>query len=193
MNKSKYVVFLLLVLFLAGCRSEPPVPRPRGYFRIQLPEKEYISFDTTWPYSFEYASSARIRPKETVDSLPYWLNIEYPGLKGTIHLSYRKVDNNIHLLLDDAIDLANRHIAKATAMEPTLIIRDSASVFGLLYDIRGTGVASTCQFYLTDSVNHYVRGALYFRLVPNNDSLSPVISYIHEDIVHLINTFAWKK
>jgi gliding motility-associated lipoprotein GldD len=183
---------MLLMLSFAACRRETPVPRPMGYFRIDLPEKNYLPFDTTYPFAFEYSSASRLVPRGDNDSTKYWLNITYPDFKGTLHLSYKEVHDNIHILLDDAIDLANRHIPKATAMEPTLILRDSAKVYGLIYDISGSGVASTIQFYLTDSVNHYVRGALYFYVIPNNDSLSPVIDYIHEDVNHLIESFRWK-
>jgi gliding motility-associated lipoprotein GldD len=62
----------------------------------------------------------------------------------------------------------------------------------MLFDIRGLGVASTYQFYLTDSIRHFVRGALYFDGPPNNDSLAPVIEFLKLDIDHLLNTFKWR-
>jgi len=66
-------------------------------------------------------------------------------------------------------------------------------VFGLIYDIKGSDAASSYQFYLTDSLSKFVRGALYFDLVPNNDSLSPVIDFLKVDLEHMITTFRWKK
>jgi gliding motility-associated lipoprotein GldD len=65
-------------------------------------------------------------------------------------------------------------------------------VYGLVYQISGSDAASTYQFYLTDSTKNFVRGALYFDLVPNNDSLSPVIEFLKKDIEHMIMTFKWK-
>ena len=59
--------------------------------------------------------------------------------------------------------------------------------------IEGVEAASPFQFYLTDSVDHFVRGALYFNVVPNNDSLAPVIDYLKDDMRHMIETFEWKK
>jgi len=53
-------------------------------------------------------------------------------------------------------------------------------------------VATPISFWLTDSSNHYLRGALYFNNPPNNDSLQPVIEYIREDILEMINGFEWK-
>ncbi|HBI81253.1 MAG TPA: gliding motility lipoprotein GldD, partial [Bacteroidales bacterium] len=59
------------------------------------------------------------------------------------------------------------------------------------YDIKGNS-ASSIQFYVTDSSEHYLRGALYFRCQPNKDSLAPAIEYFTADVVHLIETLRWK-
>jgi len=61
------------------------------------------------------------------------------------------------------------------------------------YNIKGADAASTYQFYLTDSTSNFLRGALYFDLVPNNDSLSPVIDFLKADIEQMITSFRWKK
>ena len=45
---------------------------------------------------------------------------------------------------------------------------------------------------MTDSTEHFLRGALYFNVEPNNDSLAPVLTFIEEDVRHLVNTFRWK-
>jgi hypothetical protein len=38
-----------------------------------------------------------------------------------------------------------------------------------------------------------MRGALYFDTKVNNDSLRPAIEYVKKDMIHMINTFGWKK
>jgi hypothetical protein len=55
----------------------------------------------------------------------------------------------------------------------------------MLYEISGEA-ASSVQFYVTDSVRHFVRGALYFMETPNYAYLAPMISYNAVDIEHLI-------
>ena len=65
-------------------------------------------------------------------------------------------------------------------------------VYGILYDLKGN-TATAVQFYVTDSVNHYLRGSLYFSAEPNADSLAPVISFFRDDIIHLIETLKWKE
>jgi len=37
-----------------------------------------------------------------------------------------------------------------------------------------------------------LRSSLYFDFTPNNDSLQPVIQYLREDMMQMINTFEWK-
>ena len=182
---------IVLLLFFISCYSDY-IPKPRGYFRIDTPEKNYISLDTTLPYSFEYPAFSQISPDPHAPNQKYWINIDYPKFKGRIHISYKKVDNNLAKYLEDSRKLVLKHIPKASSIQNKLINRKEDNVYGLVYNIQGIGAASPYQFYLTDSINHFVRGALYFHTTPNNDSLAPVIKYIISDIDHLIETFQWK-
>ena len=65
-------------------------------------------------------------------------------------------------------------------------------VYGLVFDIAGN-TASSVQFYLTDSTKHFMRGALYFNERTNVDSVSPVLTYLKKDILHMIETLKWEK
>ena len=65
------------------------------------------------------------------------------------------------------------------------------NVFGLMYYYDGNTATST-QFYLTDSVNHFFRGALYLNS-EITDSLLPINNFLKKDIVHIIETFRWKE
>jgi gliding motility-associated lipoprotein GldD len=188
----KYLpLIFLLVLILAGCEHEY-TPKPRGYFRIDLPEKQYARFDTTYPYSFEYPAYSRIIFDTRPTSEPFWINIDYPQFKGRIHISYKPVKGNLVEYLEDARTFVVKHIPKADAIDDSLIYSPDERVFGLIYYIGGAGAASPCQFFLTDSSSHFLRGALYFNVTPNNDSLAPVIQFIEADIRHMIATFRWK-
>ncbi len=182
---------VLILVFLAAC-TEHYTPKPRGYFRIDLPEKHYQLFDTTYPYSFEYPDYARIVPDDRPESEPYWLNIEFPQFKGTVYISYKDVSGNLVEYLEDSRTFVIKHIPKADAIEDSLVYRPQDRVFGLLYDIEGSSAASPCQFFVTDSTKHFLRGALYFNTEPNNDSLAPVIGFVREDIIHMLETFHWK-
>ena len=88
--------------------------------------------------------------------------------------------------------MAYKHIPKASSIETRVIINPEDDVYGLIYEINGMGAASPYQFFVTDSSSHFLRGALYFNITPNNDSLAPVIDFIKEDIEHLILSLRWK-
>jgi len=190
--ESSFICLLsCLVLLLVSCR-EAHVPRPNGYFRIDMPEKEYVILDSIYPFMFEFPSCARIIPDSDTPDNPYFIDIFYPEFKGYVHLSYREVMENLTDLLEDTRLLAMKHIPRATAIRELPVMDPEHRVYGMIYDIRGSGTASPYQFYLTDSTRHFLRGALYFRVTPNNDSLAPVIDFVVQDIDHLMETLTWK-
>ena len=197
MRNSLIIILTTLILssIVISCENDNYIPKPRGYFRIALPEKKYKTFDTIYPYTFEYPDYSEVVSDIDPNAEPYWINIEFPSFKGTLHLSYKPVssDSLLYRYFEDARTFVNKHIAKADDIEPIIIKNDQNQVYGLIYDIEGSGVASTYQFCVTDSTKNYLRGALYFNIMPNNDSMSPVINFIKADIDHFIQTLKWKK
>ena len=143
-------------------------------------------------YSFEYPVYSTITPDFHSIEEKEWINIEFPSFKGTIHLSYKKVEDNLSDYIEDSYQMITKHITKATGIRDSVIIDADRNVYGLMYFLEGEGVASPLQFYLTDSVSHFLRGSLYFNVYPNNDSLRPVIDFITNDARHLVNTLIWK-
>ena len=79
----------------------------------------------------------------------------------------------------------------ADAISEQLYVNQKHNVFSVLYDFEGK-TATSAQFYVTDSLNHFFRGALYFN-TEISDSLLPVNNYIKEDIRQMIQSFKWIK
>jgi gliding motility-associated lipoprotein GldD len=92
--------------------------------------------------------------------------------------------------MEDSRTLAYKHSLKADAIQEQVFMNPRDNVYGLIYRIEGNA-ASPMQFFLTDSTNHFLRGALYIREVPNIDSLKPVIDFLEPDIIRLIETTTW--
>jgi len=183
-------VFIIITsIILSGCNRKY-TPKPRGYFRIDLPEKEYKQLDSDFPYKFNYPTYTKIVNANSSGSEKYWINIEYPGLNGKIHISYKDVNNNINQIIEDSRQLAYKHSIKANAISETMYVNPQKNVYGILYEIEGNA-ASSIQFFLTDSVEHYLRGALYFNTEPNKDSLAPVVDFVKKDINVLIESLEW--
>ncbi len=190
-SKSKILIFSALIAFFMISCDQSYTPLPRGYFRIELPKHSYKLSDTLFPYYFEYPEYAQLQSSTQNPDQKYWVNIVYPQFKATVFLSYKEVDNNLVKYLEDAYTLVSKHIPKAENITDSIIVDRSRNVYGLTYKIEGSGAASPYQFFVTDSASHFVRGALYFNIVPNNDSLEPVINFIRTDLEHLVNTIQW--
>ena len=199
LRKSNLPVLLLILAIFSffSCR-EVSVPKPKGYFRIDLPPKKYIVFNETGqrdnlPLKFEYPVYGNISEKVDDKSEPGWFNIEFPAYKARIYLTYKNVGADLEGLIEQTYTMnVKNHITKADAINEQLINDVGNRVFGILYDLKGN-TASAVQFYVTDSVKHYLRGSLYFESEPNADSLAPVIDFFREDVVHLIETLKWKE
>jgi gliding motility-associated lipoprotein GldD len=190
--KLLFVAFTLI--FLNSCgddEDEISIPKPKGYFRIDMPKKEYRVYDSLCPYSFDMPVYSFIDNDKHKGADPCWLNLHFPKFNAQIHLSYKIITNNLDTILEQSRDFAIKHQIKATGLEETVIIRPEAKVYGLVYDIAGN-TASNLQFYLTDSTHHFIRGALYFNSVPNIDSQKVVIDFIRKDVERMITSFKWK-
>ena len=185
-----WIVVLGISLLSSSCKRKN-TPRPHGYFRIDLPAKKYITYQGPCPFTFEYPVYAAVKKDEEPGAGPCWLNIDFSRFHGKIHFTYKKISNNLGQMLEDTYSLAYKHTVKADAIQEHPYSNKNKHVYGILYDIQGNA-ASNVQFFLTDSTMHFVRGALYFNLVPEKDSLAPVIRFVKKDIIHLIETFSWK-
>jgi gliding motility-associated lipoprotein GldD len=183
----------LSVFVIMACTDSSNMPKPEGYFRIDLPEHKFQQFDSTFPYAFDYSTHARLVFDDHPQSEPYWLNIHYPDFNATLHLSYKDLGKfSLYNLKEDARNFVFRHAPKAQGIQESVVTLPHIDVYGMVYFIRGKDAASPFQFYVTDSTSHFIRGALYFNLTPNNDSLKPVIDFIVDDIDHTLSSIRWK-
>lgn len=189
MKEKGFYILSILALMLLSC-SRPVAPKPYGYYRITLPEHSYQLFEqNSYPYSFLYSSSATIQPVQ-YENERYWINIVYPTLNASIHCSYKPVRGNLRHLTDDAWEFVFNHAIKASAIPEHAYENPEARTYGIFCELKGN-TASPMQFFLTDSTRHFFRGAVYFNCVPNQDSLAPVIEYMQEDVLNLIETLRW--
>jgi gliding motility-associated lipoprotein GldD len=186
----KYLVTISLFCTLSGC-GENAVPKPRGYFRIDFPERKYQLLSSDCPFIFEYPVYSTISYDVGKTTEPCWFNIEFPHYRAKIYISYKSLSGNLPEILRESHELAYSHSVKADAIAEQPWLNPDKKVYGMLYDIKGN-TASSVQFYATDSTRNFLRGALYFEATPREDSLEPVIEHFREDIVHLIETLQWK-
>ncbi len=198
MRSFSQLIVPALILFSA-CRPQEFTPKPRGYARVDTPaEHKYQIFDQPgFPFRFEYPVYANISKdslvfEKTPDN-PYWININFPEMNGTIYLSYKSINSGQTLakLLEDAHFMSFYHTKKADGLKSESVFINEYGVQGFMYEWMGDA-ASRYQFVATDSTRNFVRGALYFNCTPNADSLKPLNDFLKTDIKHLLNTINWK-
>jgi gliding motility-associated lipoprotein GldD len=187
----KLLFFLSIVLFVS-CGNETLVPKPPTHLMVDLPAHSYQKFSDSVHYSFEISNlwSQRVKIKER-DSLVIYLGKE---IDGDLHFQYEKIDsaNPLSSHINKTFAKIDFHKVRAKQLKDTIFIFSNKKVFGGLYEFIGNS-ATNFQFYLTDSSTNFIRSELLIRKKPNYDSLQPTLNYIKTDLLHLINTFEWKK
>lgn len=187
---------LMSALFLMLACGEDFVPKPKAELRLEYPEAKYVDANLELPFTFDKnVLATKVELKELIaPTKSYGVNLEYPTVKGTIFLTYRAVENdkkNLRAFLRDAQKFTLEHSKKADEI-PAYPFEDSKrKVYGMLSEVKGN-VASPAQFYVTDSLNHFLTGSLYFFAKPNYDSILPAADYMQKDIKHIMETLVWK-
>ncbi|MNZ95192.1 hypothetical protein D3C78_1143260 [compost metagenome] len=131
---------------------------------------------------------------QSIDAQPCWVNVNYPQFNGKLHISYHDINGDkkkFIKLTEESRGLVFKHTIKATAIDESVISDKANKVYGTYYTIDGNA-ASSIQFYLTDSTQHFLRAALYFSSEPKLDSIQPVLNFIKKDVELLIKSFKWK-
>jgi len=184
-------VFLFLLVLTTSCQREY-LPKPIGYNRLALPEAAYRPLPDSLPYTFEYSRHAILLDDTSAINERHWIEISYPELKATIHITYKHIDNEKMLreFMGDAYTLTSKHQIKAYAINE-LITKTPDGKTAIIAELEGE-VPSQFQFTMTDSSKNFLRGALYFNTRVKNDSLAPAIDYMKKDMMHIINTLQWK-
>lgn len=192
--RSLCLVLATLLMFTACQFEQNTMPKPRGYYRINFPQKTYTDFNEGCAFTFSYPSYATLVTDRDKNAQDCWKNLNFPQFNGVLHLTYYSflLPKAYNEMTENARTLAMKHSVKADAIDQRIINYPDKKVYGIYYSIDGN-TASSVQFFLTDSVQHYFRGALYFNERPQYDSIQPVVNFIKTDIDKLIESFQWKK
>lgn len=207
-------IIICSCVFFVACNS-PYVSKKRGYYTIDLPRRQYQQFNQPgFPYSFEYPVYATVMQDTTYfDNNPensYWRNIDFPQFHARIFLSYKEIGgkamykikqpngqykdsfavNVFDKMVADAFTLTNKNNVVSNSINDSLIHTPNG-IHGVFFKVGGNA-ATAKQFFLSDTTKNFIRGALYFDVTPNADSLKPVQDFLQVDMEHMINTFKWK-
>ena len=174
-----------IVLLFTSCKDDV-LPKPSSQLRLDYPVAEYASFENHCPITFEINSDGIIKEDNKCG-----FSITYPKMKATIYLTYKNVNGDIDKLLRDAQKLTYEHVIKADDILEQPYLNKDKKVYGMFYNVNGNA-ATNAQFYVTDSLKHFVTGSVYFYAKPNYDSIMPAADYIKNDMQHIMETIKWK-
>jgi len=178
---------LLAGLILFSCGKEP-IPKPKGDLRLEYPAPQYTRFDSPCNYSFDYSDFAKVQDAKE----PCWYYINYPKMKAKVFITYFPIKNDFQLHVREVEKMVYEHTIRASAIDTKVFQYPEKKVFGNFYTLKGQS-ASNIQFFVTDSTRHFVTGNLYFNSRPRPDSLGPAVDYVKKDLLHMIDSFEWKK
>lgn len=180
-------ILISLVLFsilLLSCEQRVVV-KPAAQLRLEYPEANYASASFDCDYTFSINQIAQLEKRNNC-----WVNVHYPSINATIFMTYRPVAQNLDSLLFDAQKLTYDHTIKANKILEQPRMDPINRVFGMFYMIDGDA-ATQSQFYVTDSLNHFVTGSVYFNAKPNFDSIWPAVDYLRNDVRRIMETMSW--
>ncbi len=193
------ICLLALAVFSLQACEPAAVPRPKAYPRVHFPERSGMQQfgSEQCPFRFELPDYYQIERKDEFfgesTEHPCWgYNLNIPALNGTVFLTYKALgpDQRLDKLSEEAYRLTFKHARKADYIEPIEIATEHGA-YGLLYAVGGDA-ASPLQFFVTDTVQHFLRGTLNFRSRPNADSLAPVIRFVSQDLREILGSLEWE-
>ncbi len=182
--KFRILMLFAIALVFASCKDEV-LPKPKAMLRLDFPQTEYGKLSTQ-NFVFDMNNNAKIKAQNEAG-----LTIDYPKIKGSIYITYKKVGEDLNTLLIDTQRLSYEHATKADNIVEQPFINPEKEVYGMFYEVTGNA-ASQAQFYVTDSINHFVTGSLYFYAKPNYDSIYPAANYLQKDIRRIMESMEWK-
>jgi len=194
--RQSWIAFLIIGFLFGACGEDTPTPKPRIYPRVEYPRGEWTSFeDSNCPFSFEYPDYVEVKRSETYARMnpvhPCWFNLVYPMFNAEIYCSYVPVNSRAEFdeVRMDAFEIIDQINKRSDYMEE-IPFRNPQGVSGLVFDFSGPA-ASPFQFYLTDTSQHFFKGALYFNTQVRPDSLAPVAEFVKQDLERMMMSFHW--
>ena len=177
------VVGLTIVLYVFSCNSEEYyIPKPKAKIKIELPSQVNSIFEDDI-ITFSYSNSAVLEKDDNV------YKIKYDSYNSDIVFSVKEI---IDLDLD-VYNFENEitvHEKQGADINVNIIEDSESKMYGVLCYLEGNKIATSSQFFITDSTNYFVRGGLEF-----DTSINPEIevqnNIMKQEVLKFINSFKW--
>ena len=121
----KRITLLFLFAFLWACGDSSFLPKPKAQLNLDYPLAAYKTIEQRCPFSFDINTTAKFISLKNCES-----KVEYPKMKATIYLSYRRIDQNLDSLLYDAYQMPSKHIIKASEIPEKVFVNPDKKTYG---------------------------------------------------------------
>ncbi len=195
LKKHLNLLSIIILIFFVGClKKESKKYLPKGYLRIDLPEKNYTkkyfnfkngTFSLEIPNYFDVS-------RDTIKNEVYLTNTKH---NFGIILNYKKVENNLDELITQTYNVIND--PQLMKMSHAILETTGPTKKWTIYEITGP-VATPFLFHVTDKKNHFLQGFLLVCADQNKacninaDSLKPIIDFFEKDIYTIVHNIDWK-
>ena len=156
------VVGLTIVLYVFSCNSEEYyIPKPKAKIKIELPSQVTFVFEDDI-IRFSYSNSAVLEKDDNV------YKIKYDSYNSDIVFSVKEI---IDLDLD-VYNFENKitvHEKQGADINVNIIEDSESEMYGVLCYLEGNKIATSSQFFITDSTNYFVSGGLEFNTSINSE------------------------
>lgn len=183
-----YALLLFLITILAfNCSHITKKDADRQ--TVIFPEPVYEMTPETLPFRFAISDQATFKSRETKPG-EYFCDVIYPALHAQVYCTWHAMTpDKLPIMLEESRRMAFQHTAVATAIREERFANDFTRVFATVYNIDGESVATPIQLGLTDSVSYFFNASLYIHPLPAQDSVAPLLDYLRNDLLYLINSF----
>jgi len=115
--------YSILLIFLISCSTDY-TPKPRAYFKLDFPEKEYVKFENR-SYLFKYPTYSKIE----IDKKSKFINLNFETYSGKLHTTYFKLDDDLSSHIEQSRSLAFKHNIQADAISEQVYIDEKNKIF----------------------------------------------------------------
>ena len=175
-------IILISGFFFFVSFDEYYIPKPKALIKIELPDSKTSSFEDK-KISFRYSDSSYV----TVKNNSY--KIIYPNYFSDIYFKV-KSSTDIDLELYNFENSISVHEKQGANINANIISDEGHNIFGVLCFLDGVNIATSSQFFLTDSADNFITGGLNF-----NRSISSEIEVqnilMKQEILKFIESLHW--
>ena len=198
--KTKFVYITILIFVVAfiatslhllfSSNSSSINLRPYGFMRLTIPKDSSVELklnNLNLPFNFIHSSNGYWIDKSELG----WGDMFYPFCNGRIQITYKSINGNLSQLIDDAHKMTFKHSVVAEGIDQKNYVNSERNVNGMVFRIYGN-TAYSIQFFATDSISNFIRGAAYIYAQPNPDSLKPINEFLEQEVVNIMESIKWK-